>query len=515
MRKLLLIALLGISILSQAQSPVNATYARVRDSLTSYTQNTNLLLKGRGTGKIKLNEKAYGITIAGDSSLVAVIQAYSDDVSFGTQGQVPYMNIGGSDFTYSSGLDYIAKTLDVDGEVIADTASIGNITIRSRTITGATGGDLNLAGDFIVSNATHYFGVANSSVTAYTLANASGFRAQSASNVRSIMSAGSFVVNTANSSTSYLTEIRNPSSTPSVANWELRHYGNDVAFTSGILQSTYNRNTLLWSYDFDGNWDFEGNSLLDISSLTTTSSINNTALTNQLTLGTTNQATINFPEASAVADITITTPVVTSTLYGTGSGTITSSQMATSVSDETGTGALVFGTSPTFTTGITTANLTATGTRTFGANGRTIMIDKTVTLTDATATTIATITLPTGSNLGGAYSCDIKGIISLGGSGTGSFGGKRIEATVSFGQDSGAISSEGVKTTSSTGVSFGDGLASRDVSLTSVGSAISGTDNSVHSIQLNVDGIGATGGNPTFIGTITIHYTSFTSFSAN
>jgi hypothetical protein len=37
-------------------------------------------------------------------------------------------------------------------------------------------------------------------------------------------------------------------------------------------------------------------------------------------------------------------------LYGTGTGSITSAQLRTSVTDETGTGALVFGTSPTITT---------------------------------------------------------------------------------------------------------------------------------------------------------------------
>lgn len=42
------------------------------------------------------------------------------------------------------------------------------------------------------------------------------------------------------------------------------------------------------------------------------------------------------------------------TLYGTATGSITSAQLATSVSDETGSGVLVFGTSPVFTTDITT-----------------------------------------------------------------------------------------------------------------------------------------------------------------
>jgi hypothetical protein len=54
---------------------------------------------------------------------------------------------------------------------------------------------------------------------------------------------------------------------------------------------------------------------------------------------------------TATANTSVTLPT-TGTLYGTASGSITSSQLATSISDETGTGVLVFGTSPTFTTSI-------------------------------------------------------------------------------------------------------------------------------------------------------------------
>ncbi len=53
---------------------------------------------------------------------------------------------------------------------------------------------------------------------------------------------------------------------------------------------------------------------------------------------------------------TITLPTATSTLYSTQSGSITSSQLATSLTDETGTGANVFGTSPTITTSLIMAD---------------------------------------------------------------------------------------------------------------------------------------------------------------
>ena len=49
------------------------------------------------------------------------------------------------------------------------------------------------------------------------------------------------------------------------------------------------------------------------------------------------------------------------TLYGTGSGTITSSQLATSMSDETGSGALVFGTTPTIATPVINGLSTGSG----------------------------------------------------------------------------------------------------------------------------------------------------------
>lgn len=82
-------------------------------------------------------------------------------------------------------------------------------------------------------------------------------------------------------------------------------------------------------------------------------------------------ATQNAVNVGIVAGggFTYTFPSATSTLYGTGSGTITSSQLATSLSDETGTGVAVFATSPTFTTSVIMADAanivinTTTGTK--------------------------------------------------------------------------------------------------------------------------------------------------------
>ena len=62
----------------------------------------------------------------------------------------------------------------------------------------------------------------------------------------------------------------------------------------------------------------------------------------------------NFATTITVSAITTVTLPTSGTLYGTLAGSISSAQMLSSMSDETGTGVLVFGTSPTFTTDITT-----------------------------------------------------------------------------------------------------------------------------------------------------------------
>jgi hypothetical protein len=76
---------------------------------------------------------------------------------------------------------------------------------------------------------------------------------------------------------------------------------------------------------------------------------------------------------TSTANTSVTLPT-SGTLYGTATGSITSSQLATSLSDETGSGVVVFGTSPAFTTSVTTAsssfdifNTTASTVNAFGA----------------------------------------------------------------------------------------------------------------------------------------------------
>jgi hypothetical protein len=61
-----------------------------------------------------------------------------------------------------------------------------------------------------------------------------------------------------------------------------------------------------------------------------------------------------FATTVTVTGTTTVTLPTSGTLYGTATGSITSAQLATSLTDETGSGVAVFGTSPTFTTDITT-----------------------------------------------------------------------------------------------------------------------------------------------------------------
>lgn len=73
-----------------------------------------------------------------------------------------------------------------------------------------------------------------------------------------------------------------------------------------------------------------------------------------------------FTTAITVTGNTTVTLPTSGTLYGTASGSITSAQLATSLSDETGTGAAVFGTSPTLAT-IVSSSTVNSGTSGTGA----------------------------------------------------------------------------------------------------------------------------------------------------
>ena len=103
-----------------------------------------------------------------------------------------------------------------------------------------------------------------------------------------------------------------------------------------------------------GNWDNTANPWADneVSDTLTASSVTGfTPAAGTLTLAGADALTIN---TSAATDVTLPT---SGTLYGTLADSITSANLLSSVSDETGTGVLVFGTSPTFTTNLTVTDL--------------------------------------------------------------------------------------------------------------------------------------------------------------
>lgn len=113
-----------------------------------------------------------------------------------------------------------------------------------------------------------------------------------------------------------------------------------------------------------GNWVNTANPWADdeVSDTLTSSSCTGNAAT--VTGFTPASGSLTLAGADALTLTTTDTTGVTlptsGTLYGTATGSITSLQLLTSVSDETGTGVLVFGTSPTFTTKVTTPLIIAT-----------------------------------------------------------------------------------------------------------------------------------------------------------
>jgi hypothetical protein len=107
-----------------------------------------------------------------------------------------------------------------------------------------------------------------------------------------------------------------------------------------------------------------------INGLTISTTTGTLTLANSSTLATSGAYSTTL---TATATTSVTLPT-SGTLYGTATGSITSSQLATSLSDETGSGVVVFGTSPAFTTSVTTAsssfdvfNTNATTVNAFGA----------------------------------------------------------------------------------------------------------------------------------------------------
>lgn len=121
--------------------------------------------------------------------------------------------------------------------------------------------------------------------------------------------------------------------------------------------STGNLSSTNFVGTFAGNTITTGTGILTMSSAKTlTVSDSTTLATNSITLA--GGEVITFTASNALTLTTTGTtnatfPLGTNTLYSTLANSITSAQILSSVTDETGTGVLVFGTAPTFTTGMT------------------------------------------------------------------------------------------------------------------------------------------------------------------
>lgn len=117
----------------------------------------------------------------------------------------------------------------------------------------------------------------------------------------------------------------------------------------------------------------------------------------------------NFATTLTVSGVTGVTLPTSGTLYGTAAGSITSAQLASSLTDETGTGLVVFNTAPTFASTMTIG--TAGGTT--GATNYKGTTSGTVTLTVAAAAGTWTMTLPTsGGTSGYVLSTNGSGVTS-------------------------------------------------------------------------------------------------------
>jgi hypothetical protein len=162
-----------------------------------------------------------------------------------------------------------------------------------------------------------------------------------------------------------------------------------------------------------------------VNGLTVTSSTGTLTVTNGKTLSVSNTLTFTGTDSSSVAFGTGGTVVYTSNNLSVFSAT-TSSQLAGVISDETGSGVLVFGTSPSFTTSVTT------GSTTFG-------------VFDATATTIDAFGAATTGNIGYDGTASSTTNISTGAAGSGN------TKTLNLGTGAAASSTTNVNIGSSNG----------------------------------------------------------------
>jgi hypothetical protein len=255
---------------------------------------------------------------------------------------------------YNNGATIVLPTASGTLATLAGTETLTNKTLSSGTLSGTFAGDHTYSGTITLSATTALVipvGTTAQRPTASTgqirfnssLTSFEGYNGTAWSSLGGVKSVDGFTYILAETSSG-------------ASNGELEFYAENAAGTAGVKQGGWNYTRLLTNTPVD----FAGS-----------------------TSGTTRI------QATAAASGTLTLPAVTDTLAGIAATqtltnksinlanntlTATSAQIAAAVSDETGSGALVFGTSPSFTTSVLTGsasfnvfNTTATTINAFGA----------------------------------------------------------------------------------------------------------------------------------------------------
>jgi hypothetical protein len=308
--------------------------------LTSTTDITvNGVRVGRGSGNVGTN------TAVGNGSLVSNTTGY-DNTAFGVSSLVS--NTTGY---YNTAFGYASLYSNIGGHT--------NMAFGVNSLYSNISGSVNTAFGFtsLFSNIDGYYNTAFGYASLYS--NTTGYD------------------NTAFGFTSLFSNIDGYNNTA---------FGHGA----GYANTTGSFNTFIGYNAFATLNSITNSTALGSNAEVTTSNtiqLGDIAITNTKTFGTLTAGTVTYPKTHGANGQVLTTTgsgtLTWSSVYGTATGSITSAQLATSLTDETGSGSAVFATSPTLVTpilGVATAT----------------SINK-VTITQPT--TSATLTLITGSSL--------------------------------------------------------------------------------------------------------------------
>jgi len=178
MKKTLLILIAMFPIFSYGQKVVGTT-VEARDSVMSLTNNTDLVLRGKGTGNVSIegnytlpaSDGSVGQILTTDGSGALSFQDASGGVTFGLDNQIPTVNPDGDDFEYFTdftydGLSLIAKGAGVTSTAIGVDASAtgGRGIALGRNVSVLSPNAVGLGSNIVVSLAPSGIGVGLSSI---------------------------------------------------------------------------------------------------------------------------------------------------------------------------------------------------------------------------------------------------------------------------------------------------------------------------------------------------------------